>query len=231
MGSSWYQKRYFPLNMGELRLEEMTDVIVGDVVTGVADTGIRSGIIGEVGINGNPLTENEVKLTRASARASRLTGAPLSFHLGGIGEEKFRTLELVASEGVEMSSVIMGHCRPMAVDHAFAHRILGLGVYIEFDWIGTPGSPGGYIGPLHDRKIAQGMAHLIKEGYVNQILLSHDICTKIQYRKYGGLGYTYIHRYFLPALRDMGVSDEDIHKIMVENPARALTFVKPQVPQ
>jgi phosphotriesterase-related protein len=99
---------------------------------------------------------------------------------------------------------------------------------IEFDWIGAPGSPGGYLGPLHDRKIAQGMARLVKEGYVDQILLSHDICTKIQYKKYGGFGYTYINDYFLPVLHEMGVKEEDIHKIMVENPARALTFMKPQ---
>jgi len=228
MGSSWYQKFYHPLNMGDLKLEELTDVIVRDVTIGIGDTGIRSGVIGEVGVNGNPLTENELKVTRASARASRLTGAPISFHLGGVGEEKFRTLDIVASEGVEMSSVIMGHCRPMAVDRDFAHRILALGVYIEFDWIGAPGSPGGYLGPLHDRKIAQGMAHLVNEGYVDQILLSHDICTKIQYKKYGGLGYTYIHNYFLPVLREMGVSEENVHRIMVDNPARALTFVEPK---
>ena len=228
MGASWYQKRYHPLNMSELKLEELTNVIVRDVSVGVDNTGIHSGVIGEVGVNGNPLTINELKVTRASAWASRLTGAPISFHIGGIGEEKFRVLDLVASEGVAMSSVIMGHCRPMAVDLAFARRILALGVYIEFDWIGAPGSPGGYFGPLHDRKIAQGMALLVKEGYTDQILLSHDVCTKIQYKKYGGLGYTYIHKYFLPVLHEMGVNEVDIQKIMVDNPARVLTFVQPQ---
>lgn len=230
MGSSWYQKRYHPLNMSELKLEELMDTIVRDVTIGVDHTGIRSGVIGEVGVNGNPLTENELKLTRASARASRITGAPISFHHGGVGEEKFRILELVASEGVEMSNVIMGHSRSMAVDLDFAHRILALGVYIEFDWIGAPGGPSGYLGPLHDRKIAQGMTQLVKQGYVNQILLSHDICIKIQYKKYGGLGYTYLHDYFLPELHRMGVSEKDINKIMVENPARVLTFTEPKHP-
>jgi predicted metal-dependent phosphotriesterase family hydrolase len=36
-----------------------------------------------------------------------------------------------------------------------------------------------------------------------------------------------IHEYFLPVLHEMGINEEDIHKIMVDNPARALTFVKP----
>ena len=228
MGASWYQKRYHPLNMGEMKLEELTDIIVRDITVGVDGTGIRSGVIGEVGVNGNPLTENELKVIRASARASRLTGAPISFHTGGVGEEKFRVLDLVASEGVAMSSVIMGYSKPMSVDLPFARRILALGVYIEFDWLGAPGSPGGYLNPLHDRKVAQGITHLLKEGYASQILLSHDVCTKIQYKKYGGLGFTYLHDYFIPALHEMGVSEADIHTIMVDNPARALTFVEPR---
>jgi phosphotriesterase-related protein len=228
MGAGWYQKRYHPLNMSELKLEDMTEIIVRDIVAGADGTDIRAGVVGEVGVNGNPLTENELKSIRASARASRLTGAPISFHVGGVGEEKFRVLDMLGAEGVAMSSVVMGHSNSMAADLPFARRILARGVYIEFDWLGAPGSPGGYLESRHDRKVAQGIAQLAKEGYAGRIVLSHDICTKLQLKKYGGLGYTYIHEYFLPVLHEMGVSEADIHKMMVENPARVLAFVEPR---
>ena len=83
MGAGWYQKLYHPTDMDERTVEDLTKEIVRDVTVGVGDTGIRSGIIGEVGIEGAPITENEVKSIRASGRASRATGAPISFHRGG----------------------------------------------------------------------------------------------------------------------------------------------------
>ena len=65
MGAGWYQKLYHPTDMDRRTVEDMTDEIVRDVTVGVGDTGIRSGIIGEVGIEGNPINENEIKSIRA----------------------------------------------------------------------------------------------------------------------------------------------------------------------
>ncbi|MCC7463142.1 MAG: aryldialkylphosphatase [Gammaproteobacteria bacterium] len=228
MGGGWYQKRYFPLNMDRLSVEEMTARIVRDIVEGVDGTGVRMGIIGEIGINGNPLTPNEIKSTRASARAARLTGAPMTFHVGGVGEEKFTVLDVVAAEGVDLQRVVMGHSNSLALDLPLARRVLARGVTIEFDWLGALGSPGGFLGPSDDFKVAKGMAQLIKEGYASQIVISHDICTKLQLRKYGGFGFTYIDDYFLPQLRQLGVSEADIDRIMIGNPARQLAFTAPQ---
>lgn len=228
MGAGWYQKQFHPLDMDQKTVEEMTDAIVRDIVVGVDATAIRSGVIGEVGINGNPLTENERKSTRASGRASRLTGAPISFHVGGVGEEKFEVLDILASEGVDMSHVVMGHSNALAVDLPLARRVLARGVSIEFDYLGAPGSPGGYLSARDDKKVAKGLVALVKEGYADRIVLGHDVCTKIQLKAYGGLGFTYISDYFLPELREMGVSEQDIHKMMVENPRRVLAFTAPR---
>lgn len=228
MGGGWYQKKYHPRNMDQLTLEEMTRTIVRDIAQGADGTTVRTGIIGEIGINGNPLTPNEIKSTRASARASRLTGAPMTFHVGGVGEEKFTILDIVASEGVDLAHVVMGHSNSLALDLPFARRVLARGVTIEFDWLGAIGSPGGFLSASDDIKVAQGLAQLVKEGYADRIVLAHDVCNKTQLKQYGGLGYTYIDEYFLPALRKLGVSDADIHKMMVLNPARQLRFAAPR---
>ena len=228
MGAGWYQKRYHPLNMDRLTLEEMTQIIVRDIAVGVDGTRIRSGVIGEIGINGNPLTPNEIKSTRASARAARLTGAPMSFHVGGYREEKFTILDIVASEGVDLKRVVMGHSNGLALDLPLARRVLARGVTLEFDWLGALGSPGGTLGASDDIKVAQGLVQLVKEGYGDRIVIAHDVCTKLQLKKYGGLGFTYIDDYFLPTLKKMGLTDADIRKIMIDNPARQLTFVAPQ---
>ena len=225
MGAGWYQKQFHPADMDSRTIEELTDVIVRDIVVGAQGTSVRSGIIGEVGINGNPLTANEMKSIRASARASRITGAAISFHVGGRGEEKFTVLEAVAEEGADLRRVIMGHSNSIADDLPFMKRLLERGVFIQFD---TLGRPNGRLGGVDDGKVARGIVELIEAGYADRVLLSQDVCNKIQLKKYGGTGFSYVLENFLPALRDLGVEEEDIHKMMVENPVRALTFASPE---
>jgi phosphotriesterase-related protein len=230
MGSGWYIKDFHPLDMDRRTVEELADIIVQDVTVGVDGTNIRSGIIGDVGVDCRAMTANEFKSARASARAARITGAPVTFHCGGFREEKFEVLDMIESEGVDLSRVIMGHSNSLAHDLPFMERLMARGVFLEFDYLGAPGSPGGWLVPRNDAKVAKGIAALVQAGYADRILLSHDVCTKIQLKRYGGTGFTYISDYFLPELRRLGVSDQDIHKIMVENPRRSLVFVAPQSP-
>ncbi|MEV7008858.1 aryldialkylphosphatase [Streptosporangium sp. NPDC051022] len=228
MGGGWYTPTFHPADMDERRVDELTDIIVRDIVLGADDTGVRSGIIGEVGAESVPLTGNELKSVRASGRASRITGAPITFHFGGVGEEKFQVLDILEEEGVVPANVVMGHGMDVLSGPSFADRLFARGVFVEFDFMASPGSPWGHLVLGSDHKVIRGIADLVERGYASQIVLGHDVCQKIQLKRYGGKGYDYIPRYFLPALRRLGVSEEAIHMIMVENPARALTFVEPR---
>lgn len=227
MGAGWYERNFHPADMAERSVEELTEIILRDITVGVDGTGIRAGIIGEVGVEGNPLHSDELKSVRASGRASRLTGAPITFHFGGHREEKFEVLDILADEGVSPESVVMGHAGELALDLPFARRVLERGVFIECDYLGAPGSPWGYLWPINDRKVARGLVTLVEEGYASQIVLGHDVCTKLQLTRYGGRGYSYISDHFLPVARGMGLDEESEHAIMVSNPARALTFAAP----
>ena len=228
MGAGWYQKRYHPPDMDTRTVEELTEVIISDITVGAEGTNIRSGIIGEVGVNGNPLTPNEMKSIRASARASRATGAAITFHVGGHMEEKFTVIETVAAEGGDVTRVVMGHSNWIVDDLPFMKRLLERGVYIQFDTLGyLEALARSRLGRPDDYAVAQAIVELIQAGYVNQILLSQDVCTKLQLKKYGGRGYSYILEFFLPELRRLGVTDAQIQTIMVENPRRVLTFAAP----
>ncbi|MFC4055385.1 phosphotriesterase [Actinomadura syzygii] len=227
MGAGWYTPTFHPPGMAERTVDDLAEGIVRDIVEGADGTGVRAGIIGEVGAETDPLTPAELTSVRASGRASRITGAPVTFHVGGVGEEKFKVLDIMDEEGVAPSNVVVGHAGTMAVDLPYARRVLERGVFIEFDFLASPGSPWGHLVLLGDHKVARGIANLVEEGYASQILLGHDVCQKIQLKRYGGQGYSYIPDHFLPALRRLGVSAEALHMIMVENPARALTFAAP----
>ena len=76
--------------------------------------------------------------------------------------------------------------------------------------------------------VADAIPQLIEAGHADRILLSQDVCTKMQLKAYGGTGYSFILERFLPEMRSRGVSEEHIEMMMVQNPARVLTFAEPK---
>lgn len=225
MGASWYRRGWLDeAAMSRRSVESLTDEIVRDVTVGVGDTGIRSGIIGEVGTVGGPLLPNEIKVIRASGRASRLTGAAVTLHTSALLKEQPRILDLLAEEGADLRRVIIGHSNPVASDLPFMKTLMDRGASIQFDLLGR--SPTVRT-RLADSDVAKGIVEMIKAGYIERVLLSQDVCTKIQLKAYGGSGYSYIVEYFVPYLKQLGVTDAQIRTIMVENPRRVLTFVAP----
>jgi phosphotriesterase-related protein len=221
MGASWYQKAWHPKSLDDRSVESLTDEVVRDVTTGVGDSGIRSGIIGEVGTTGNPLTPNEIKVIRASGRASRLTGAAITLHTAAQLREQPRILDLLEQEGADLERVVIGHSDGLADDLPFMTQLLRRGVTIEFDLLGRPPT---ITRGFNDLATAKAIVELVKAGYGGRIVLSHDICTKVSLTSYGGSGYGYIEEFFLPYLKRQGVTEAQISTIMVENPKRILTF-------
>ena len=224
MGTGYYQKVFHPLDMDSRTVEELTAVIVRDVTVGVGDTGIRSGIIGEIGVQGDPVTANDIKSVRASARAGRLTGAAVSFHKGGEGAERFQVMDVFAEEGGDLSHAIMGHSDFMADDLALVLKVAERGVYVQFDLIGRAED----LGESFAGKDTRAILALVEAGYEDRILLSHDVCWKVHLKHYGGFGYSFILESFLPHLLEAGITPAQIRKFMVENPARVLPFVAPR---
>jgi len=228
MGAGWYSPRFHPSSMNDRSVAELTAENVRDIVIGVDDTGIRSGIIGEVGAENHPLTENEWKITRSALRAARITGAAVTFHCGGHGHERLRVLDVAEEEGLAPDRVVFGHVNDLAEDLPAARPLLERGARIEFDFLGTTGSRRLHRLPVGDHRVARGVVRLVDAGFAGQLLLAHDICQRIQLRRYGGQGFTYISEQFLPALRRGGVTDDVIRQIIVDNPAAVLTFDAPR---
>jgi phosphotriesterase-related protein len=71
-----------------------------------------------------------------------------------------------------------------------------------------------------DEENAAAIQNLINSGYVERILISQDIFLKMMLTSYGGFGYGYILRHFVPRLRRLGVTEVDIQKLLEHNPRR-----------
>ncbi len=223
MGSSWYQKMFHPRDMDDKSVENLTDEIVEDITVGVNGTGIKSGIIGEVGVNGGPITRNEEKCIISAAIGSKLTGAPITIHSGGVGEEKHHTLDLIEKEGVSLNRVIMGHSDWLADHYEFALELIDRNVFLEFDLIGRESAL--EISPT--AKDIQIVTKLVQDGHEDKILLSQDVCHKTNLKHYGGFGYSFVLEKFIPHLHSLGISNSSTDKMLIDNPKKVLQFIAP----
>ena len=105
--------RRHDMGIGPYPLISLADAreIVNDVVEGVGDTGVRAGIIGELGCSW-PLRPNEAKVLKASAQAQKETGAPITIHPGRHIDAPFEIIDVLDKAGADISRVVMTAPRP-----------------------------------------------------------------------------------------------------------------------
>jgi predicted metal-dependent phosphotriesterase family hydrolase len=220
MGCGWYRGAYYPAEarIDRRSVDDLADELVGETADGVGDSGVRPGIIGEIGTDKPWVSALEERVHRAAARAARRTGLAITTHsvLSPVGLEQLRIFE---EEGVDPTRVVIGHADSYPrLDHYLA--IVERGASVEFDFLGMSFTPTERHG---EGRVVELLCELLARGHGERILLSQDVCHDSQLSRYGGNGYTYIARTFLPRLREAGVSDAEIATMTIDNPRRLLT--------
>lgn len=211
--------------------DQIVDEITADILVGVGNTGIRAGIIGEIGCSW-PLADRERKSLRAAARAQQRTGAAITIHPGRGEASPMEILGVLHDAGADPSRIIMGHIDRTGFAPATIRQIARTGCYVEYDIFG--GNP---FYPLHfgvfrrpcDRERIEQIKELIDEGYLKQILVAQDVALKTKLVRYGGPGYGHILCNIVPQMLARGVTEAHIHALMVENPRRLLCFAEENV--
>ena len=221
MGSGWYRGAHYPAEalVDRRSVDALADVIVRDATVGVGETGIRAGIIGEIGTDKPWLSAQEERVHRAAARAARRTGLAITTHAvqSTVGLDQ---LDVFSAEGADLSRVVIGHADSNpSLDYHLG--IVERGATVEFDFLGMAFTP---LERHGEDRLVELLRELLGRGHVERILLSQDVCHDGQLRRYGGNGYTYLAEAFLPRLRAAGVSEEEIRTMTVDNPRRLLTI-------
>jgi predicted metal-dependent phosphotriesterase family hydrolase len=220
MGCGWYRGAYYPVEalIDRRTIDDLADELVREATDGVGDSGVRPGIIGEIGTDKPWVSALEERVHRAAARASRRTGLPITTHavMSDVGLAQLRIFE---DEGADPSRVVIGHADSYPhLDHYLA--IVGRGASVQFDFLGMSFTPTERHG---EGGIVELLCELLGRGHVERVLLSQDVCHNSQLVRYGGNGYAYVAGTFLPRLRAAGVSHAEIETITIANPRRLLT--------
>lgn len=221
LACGWYRTAYYPADalIERRAVDDLADELVREALDGVGDTGIRPGIIGEIGTDKPWLSPVEERVHRAVARASRRSGLAISTHavLSAVGLAQLRVFE---EEGADPGRVVIGHADSYPVlDHYL--EIIARGASIEFDFLGMSFTPTERHG---ETRVVELLCELLSRGHADRILLSQDVCHDSQLTRYEGHGYVYLADSFLPRLRAAGVSDAEIETMTVGNPRRLLTI-------
>ena len=184
-----------------------------NATVGVGATGVRAGIIGEIGCD-RFISAAEERSFRAAARAHRRTGLTITTHAARwpVGTAQ---LDLLAEEGVDPTRVVIGHC-DMVPDHDYHLALAGRGAWVQFDTVqGTH--------EWDTRQRLDWLRSLADAGFLDRVLLSQDVCLRTDYAAMGGPGYAYVVTEFADRLKDSGFDESDVRQMVVDNPRRMLT--------
>lgn len=228
MGTGYYVASTHPPGVADMAEDELCRRMVREVRHGDPDTGVRAGVIGEIGCSW-PMEPAEERVLRAAGRAQRELGCGLTIHPGRHPDTPRQILEVLRPTGVDLRRVVIGHIERTVRDTDALKALADSGCFVEYDLFGTettahfPYRANRIDIPSDAQRIDQ-IAELIHAGYGGQVLLSHDVCTKNRTRHYGGQGYDHIPRNVLPWMRARGYDEQSVRRLVVDNPRRAFTL-------
>ncbi len=208
---------------------ELYDAFMYEITVGIGRSGVRAGAI-KVATSRNEMASCEESVLAAAARASKETGVPIITHTEG-GTLGLQQAKFLLAEGADPGRIMIGHmCDNLGSDYqADQKKIMQTGCSMAYDRFGLEVQ-------IKDEQRVEALAALISEGYAEKIMISHDYVGASQGRDgmwphrlpqqleslVPNWSYTNIFRRILPALKKAGISEGQIHSLMVENPRRLL---------
>jgi phosphotriesterase-related protein len=154
---------------------------------------------------------------RAVAQAHRATGAPISTHTHAASQRGLDQQRIFREEGVDLSRVIIGHSGD-STDIGYLEELIAAGSYLGMDRFGID-----TILPFEQRVAV--VATLCERGHADRLVLSHDCACFIDWFDERDLAarlpnwhFLHISDDVLPALKERGVSDAQLHQMLVDNP-------------
>lgn len=198
--------------------ELMVDMFVRDIQEGIADTGVKAGIL-KCATDEPGVTKDVERILRATAQAHRRTGVPISTHTHALKRVGLDQQRIFQEEGVDLARVVIGHSGD-TTDLGYLEELIANGSYIGMDRFGLD-----TILSFEDR--VNTVAEMCRRGHAGKMVLSHDAACYNHWLPERPLPvmlphwhYLHIHNDVIPALKQNGVTDEQLRTMLVENPAK-----------
>jgi phosphotriesterase-related protein len=208
--------------------EPMVTDFTRDITKGIGTTGVKAAFL-KCCVEAAGLTPGVERVARAVARTHVETGAPITVHTSGPAQSGRLAVDLFTKEGVDLTKVVIGHAGD-SNDVDYLMELADTGATLGMDRFGLD-----IFNPTADR--VRTIAALVERGYTDRMVLAHDASCFIDY--FGAAHdavrsaaapnwhFEHISDDVLPALRESGVSDEQIRQMLVDNPRRYFSGGRP----
>jgi len=196
--------------------EPMIEMFVKDIQQGIADTGVKAGIL-KCATDSPGMTKGVERVLRAVAQAHRQTGVPISTHTHARSKRGLEQQRVFREEGVDLSHVVIGHSGD-TTDLDYLQELIANGSYLGMDRFGID-----TILPFEER--VNTVAQLCERGHANKLVLSHDAACFSDWLPERDLPailpnwhYLHIHNDVIPALKKRGVTHDQLQTMLIHNP-------------
>lgn len=210
-----YKDPFIPDDKKKWNRDQFAEWMITEIKDGIGETGIKPGVIGEIGSSLNEFKPIETELFHGAIEAAKTTKLPLSTHTT-LGTCALEQINLFQKEGLFLEKVIIGH-QDLNTNDEIVLEVLNSGAFAAMDTIGKENYRA-------DEDRIRSLLTFIEKGFEDQLLLSSDLTRKSHLKSLGGQGYDIVLRSFIPALKSHGVSGSIINKLLVANPQKAFSI-------
>jgi phosphotriesterase-related protein len=200
-------------------VEALAAIFVRELTEGIGDTGVKAAFI-KCAVEEHGLVGDVPRILAAVAFAAAETGAPVMVHTNAAAQSGLIALESLTAGGIPPERLVIAHVGD-SNDLDYIRRLAASGAYLGWDRFNIE-----HFNP--DLNRIETVLALLAEGRVDQLHFSHDGATFHDFMvgdpAFAGEDADYLHvsNVILPQLRERGVTDADIDRIMVDNPRRWL---------
>jgi phosphotriesterase-related protein len=226
LGTGHYRDPYLDQDaINRTSVEQLAEEMVRDLTEGFPDTSAKAALIGEIGADAWYVSALEERVHRAAARAHVVTGAAVYTHSARwrVGLDQ---VAILTDGGVDPARIAVGHVDTVpdeGHDDGYAIALARRGVYVGFDTLSS--FPRHLQPPIADRVVAVARA-----GFLDRVLLGHDVCTHSELVAGGGTGFTTVLGAFRDLLRERGVDDGEFRQLVEVNPVTFLGHGEDSLP-
>lgn len=198
--------------------EPMTEMFVNDIENGIAGTGVKAAFL-KCAIEEQGMTPGVERVMRAVAQAHVRTGVPITVHTNVHNRSGLDAQRVLREEGADLTKVVIGHSGD-STDLDYLMELADAGSILGMDRFGLD-----VLLPFEQR--VDTVAQLVERGYADRMVLAHDASCFIDWfdpqakaQAVPNWNYRHISEDVLPALVERGVSEEQIHTMLVDNVRR-----------
>jgi phosphotriesterase-related protein len=201
--------------------DRLAEFFVRDIVEGIGRTGVKAAML-KCASDHLGMTKGCERVFRAVAEAHLETGAPITTHSHSASEGGLEQQRLLGSLGVDLGRVVIGHAGD-STDVAYLEELVANGSYLGMDRFGIE-----TISSFEDR--VSVVAAMCERGHAGKMVLGHDsYCFNDRFdadvvrQRHPNYHLLHISRDVVPELRKRGVTDDQLHQMLVDNPRRIFT--------